>query len=84
MSANQLPFEVFDATYAVKDGIFYSKQSNVFITKLEKHFKIKASDFLWIDDNAQIADDISAFGSHYVLVSKTNSLKNILTSLLQR
>lgn len=82
ISPNQLPFEIFDATYASIDGIYYPKQSDVFIKKLEKHFGIKASDFLWIDDSQQIIDDIAAFGSHYVLVSDKNRLKNILKSLL--
>ena len=82
ISVKQFPFEVFDATYASVNGIYYPKQSDIFIKKLEKHFDVKSSDFLWIDDSQQIVDNVAAFGSRYILVSDKNRLKDVLESLL--
>ena len=64
------------------NGIYYPKQSDIFIKKLEKHFDVKSSDFLWIDDSQQIVDNVAAFGSRYILVSDKNRLKDVLESLL--
>jgi phosphoglycolate phosphatase-like HAD superfamily hydrolase len=79
--ANQLPFEVFDMRYAEQDGIFYAKESDVSISKLEKHFNINAKDFLWIDDSQHISDALEPFGCRVTLVTKENRLIDILNKL---
>lgn len=80
----QLPFEFFDVRYAQKDGLFYPKESELFVAQLEEHFGVKACDFLWIDDNPKIVEKIAKFGSHAILVDEKNSLKDILQNLEER
>lgn len=81
IQANQLPFEVFDMRYAEENGIFYSKESAEFISKLEKHFGIKADKFLWIDDSQHVADAVKSFGCQTILKTKEIRLIDILNTL---
>lgn len=81
ISAKQLPFEVFDTTYAKKDGKYYSKQSDVFISKLEKHFDIDVGNFLWIDDNPEVITTVKSIGSNGALVTDDCRLIDILNTL---
>lgn len=81
MESKELPFEIFDMTYAEKDGEFYPKESDVFIQKLEKHFNISADRFLWIDDSQQIIEKLKTFGSKTILTTPQKRLIDILTEI---
>jgi len=81
ISCEQLPFEIFDTRYAYLDGIYYSKQSDVFISKLEKHFGIDVKDFLWIDDSPDVIARVKSIGSNGALVTDDNRLIDILNTL---
>ena len=81
--AQELPFEIFDVRYAKKDGLYYPKESELFVAQLEKHFGVKACDFLWIDDNPKIVEKIAQYGSKAILVDEDNSLAKIITSLCE-
>ena len=77
----QVPFEVFDMRFGECDGVFYQKDTPIFISKLEEHFGISLIDFLWIDDNLKIVRKMQASGGHAVLVDKQHSLLDILNTL---
>ena len=79
--SDQLPCEVFDTTYARQDGKYYSKQSDIFISKLEKHFGIDAANFLWIDDSPDVINRIKSAKVDAVLVTDNYRLIDILNSL---
>lgn len=81
ITADKLPFEVFDMTYAQENGVFYQKESKVFITKLEKHFNIKAKDFIWIDDSQNVLEQVKKFKSETFLITETNRLIDVLNQL---
>lgn len=83
ISPNQLPFEIFDATYASIDGIYYPKQSDVFIRKLEKHFGINAADFFWIDDDMGVVNNVAAFGCEAAQITQDYRLIDALNDLLR-
>ena len=83
IGAQQLPFEIFDARYAKKDGQHYPKESELFITQLEKHFGTEACNFLWIDDNPKIVEKIAKYGSKAILVDEKKSLAKILKALCE-
>jgi FMN phosphatase YigB (HAD superfamily) len=83
INANMLPFEVFDATFAEKGGIYYPKQSDIFVEKLEDHFGIKATDFLWIDDDTTVTNAVTDLGSQFELVTTKHCLKDILSNFLR-
>ena len=68
-------------TYAEENGIFYSKESEVSVSKLEKHFNIQATNFLWIDDSPRVLDVVKSFGCQTMLVTPTNRLVDILNTL---
>ena len=79
--SDQFPCEIFDTRYANLDGVFYSKESDVFISKLEKHFGINARDFLWIDDTQHVIDTVKSAGCNGILVTDSNRLIDILNKL---
>lgn len=79
--SGQLPFEVFDIYDTLYNGAYCSKQSPSFIAKLEKHFGVKSSDFLWIDDSPNILDKIKDFGGKVILITKYRSLIDVLHEL---
>jgi len=79
--ADQMPCEIFDTQYANIDGVFYAKQSYVFISKLEKHFGINAKNFLWIDDTPNVIDTVKSVGCDGILVTNENRLIDILNTL---
>lgn len=83
ITTKQLPFEVFSATFAKQGGIYYPKQSDIFIKKLEKHFGVNVSDFLWIDDDTTVTDAVTDLGSQFELVTPEYSLKDILHKILR-
>ncbi len=77
----QLPFEFFDVRYAQKDGLFYPKESELFVGQLEEHFGVKACNFLWIDDNPKIVEKIAKYGCRAILVDEKHNLSKVLTAL---
>lgn len=78
---SQLPFEIFDTRFAELEGKFYPKESPLFVSKLEEHFKIKSCNFLWIDDNPKVIEKVKSFGSQAILVTEQNPLSDILKKL---
>ncbi len=76
--ANDLPFAVFDMRFAEKNGSFYTKESPVFVAKLEQYFGVPAHNFVWIDDNPNILEKVKSFGSQAIQVTNENRLKDIL------
>lgn len=83
ISAKQLPFEIFDASFAEQGGKYFTKQSDVFIKKLEKHFGINACDFFWIDDDPAVINDVAAFGCESVQITQDYRLIDALNDLLR-
>lgn len=81
LTAEQLPFAVFDMCYAAENGQFRTKESPYFVAKLEEHFGIYARDFLWIDDNPKILEKVAAYGSQAVQVTEENRLIDILRQI---
>ena len=81
ITADELPFEVFDMHYGMQDGVFHQKESLFYISKLEQHFGIPARDFLWIDDSPNIIEKIKSFGSQVLMVTDENRLSDILEKL---
>jgi FMN phosphatase YigB (HAD superfamily) len=78
IEAKDLPFAVFDMRFAEKNGDFYTKESPVFVAKLEQYFGIPAHNFVWIDDNPNILEKVKSFGSQSIQVTDENRLKDIL------
>jgi len=83
ITAQQLPFEIFDASFAEQDGRYFTKQSDVFIRKLEKHFGINAADFFWIDDDMGVVNDVAAFGCEAAQITQDYRLIDALNDLLR-
>ena len=81
ISANKFPFKIFDMTYAQEKGVFYHKESDVFISKLAKHFNINAKNFIWIDDSLDIIEKIKKSGCKTFQITEQKCLSNILDLL---
>ena len=81
VNSEDFPYPCFDVTFAENDWKFYSKQSLEFVSKLEKIFNIKSSEFLWIDDTPTVLEKASVFWWKCILIDKDNSLLTTLQSL---
>ena len=79
--SEDFPYQCFDIDYAKSWWVYYSKQSPEFVSKLEKQFNIKSSNFIWIDDTPTVLEKISIYWWLCILVDKNNTLLNILKSL---
>ena len=64
--SNNFPYPILDVTY---------------VENLEKHFNIKSSDFLWIDDTPTVLEKISEFWWNCILINENNSLIEVLGAL---
>ena len=84
IEADNLPFAVFDMRFAEKNGNIYTKESPVFVAKLEQYFGIPARNFVWIDDNPNILEKVKSFGSQSIQVTDENRLKDILEYLEEK
>jgi hypothetical protein len=83
IDASELPFGVFDATFAKQGGVYYPKQSDVFIKKLEQHFGLNAHDFFWIDDDPTVTNAVTKQDCDFALVTDKYLLTDILNNLLR-
>ena len=83
ITIKQLPFEAFGATFAKQGGIYHPKQSDIFVKKLERHFGIKALDFLWIDDDPTVTNAVTLLGSKSTLITQDYRLVNALNDILR-
>lgn len=81
LTLDNFPYPCFDVDYAKSEWVYYSKQSPEFISKLEKQFNIKSSDFLWIDDTPSVLEKVSELWCQCILVDKNNNLFKIIKSL---
>lgn len=81
LTLDNFPYPCFDVDYAKSWWVYYSKQSPEFVSKLEKQFNIKSSNFIWIDDTPTVLEKISIYWWLCILVDKNNTLLNILKSL---
>ena len=79
--SNNFPYPIFDVTYVENHWKYYPKESFEFISKLEKHFNIKSSDFLWIDDTPTVLEKFSEFWWNCILINENNSLIEVLGAL---
>lgn len=78
---DDFPYPCFDVDYAKSEWVYYPKQSPEFISKLEKQFNIKSSNFIWIDDTPSVLEKASTFWGQCILVDENNSLLKIFKSM---
>ena len=81
LTLDNFPYPCFDVDYAKSEWVYYSKQSPEFISKLEKQFNIKSSNFIWIDDTQTVLEKISVYWWQCILIDENNSFLKVLKSL---
>ena len=81
LTLDNFPYPCFDVDFAKNEWVYYSKQSPEFVSKLEKQFNIKSSNFIWIDDTPSVLEKTSTFWGQCILLDENNSLLKILNSL---
>lgn len=79
--SNRFPYPIFDVVYSETEWKFYPKQSPEFLSKLERSFNIKSSNFLWIDDTPSVLEKVSELWCQCILVDENNNLFKIIKSL---
>ena len=81
LTLDNFPYPCFDVDYAKSEWVYYPKQSPEFISKLEKQFNIKSSNFIWIDDTQTVLEKISVYWWQCILIDENNSFLKVLKSL---
>lgn len=81
LTLNNFPYSCFDVNFAKSKWVYFSKESPEFVSKLEKQFNIKSSNFIWIDDTQTVLEKISVYWWECILVDENNSFLKVLKSL---